>query len=230
MTTFGIPESELGAMLQQAILPENVTLAYCVNFPSIFVKLRGKGTDPNILFSEMEKTAQNVRAILGNLVVAQGNSTIDTVVAELFRKTGATLALAESCTGGLISKRITDIPGSSEYFLQGAVTYSNGSKERLLGISDYILESYGAVSHETAEKMAIGIRESAGSDIGVSVTGVAGPDGGSEEKPVGTVFIALANKKGCIVERCKFRGNRDAIRNMTSYKALDIIRRCLLSY
>ncbi len=152
---------------------------------------------------------------------------IDEEVAKLFRENGLTLSLAESCTGGLISKRITDIPGSSAYFLGSAVTYSNEAKVRMLGVADEILNTCGAVSSECASAMASGIRSVSGSDLGLAVTGIAGPDGGSSEKPVGTVYIALAAPDGCRARRFQFRGDREEIRVMAAWTALDWLRRYL---
>jgi nicotinamide-nucleotide amidase len=139
-----------------------------------------------------------------------------------------TLSLAESCSGGLIAKRITDISGCSRYFSEGVVTYSNAAKMRLLGVSAEILNNCGAVSSECAAAMATGIREASGSDLGLSVTGIAGPDGGSEDKPVGTVFIALAAPDGCVTRRFQFHGARDQIRTLTAWSALDCLRRYLM--
>jgi nicotinamide-nucleotide amidase len=166
---------------------------------------------------------------LGDLVVAEGEGTMDGVLAAMLRKAGLTLALAESCSGGLIAKRITDLPGSSDYFLQGVVSYSNAAKERLLGVPADLLERHGAVSREVAIAMASGVRTTAGSDLGLAVTGIAGPAGGSGDKPVGTVFIALADKDGYQVCPCSFSGDREAIRVMTAWKALDLLRRHLLA-
>jgi len=153
---------------------------------------------------------------------------VDAEVAELFRELHLTLSLAESCSGGLIAKRITDIPGSSAYFSEGVVTYSNASKMRLLGVSADLLNSFGAVSSECAAAMAKGVRQGSGSDLGLAVTGIAGPDGGSEDKPVGTVYISLAASGGCWTERFQFNGSRDEVRVMTAWTALDWLRRYLL--
>jgi len=122
---------------------------------------------------------------------------IDEKIAKLLRESGLTLSVAESCSGGLIAKRITDIPGSSAYFLLGAVTYSNDSKELVLGVPAGLIEKYGAVSSEVALAMAEGVRKISGSDLAIATTGIAGPDGGSPEKPVGTVFIAIDSPDGC---------------------------------
>ena len=150
-------------------------------------------------------------------------------VGELLRLKGLTLSLAESCTGGLVAKLVTDVAGSSDYFLEGAVTYSNAAKIRALGVSPGLLAEYGAVSAEAALAMAEGMRKNSGSDIALAVTGIAGPGGGSAEKPVGTVFLALATAAGCRVERRRFSGSRDEIRTTTAFTALDWLRRYLMS-
>lgn len=148
---------------------------------------------------------------------------LDDKIAGLLRGSGLTLAVAESCSGGLIAKRITDIPGSSEYFLLGAVTYANSAKERVLGVPKELLEKYGAVSSEVAAAMAKGVRALAASHIGLATTGIAGPDGGTAEKPVGTVFIAIASRDGCEVFRHCFTGNRKKVREATAEAALSLL-------
>jgi nicotinamide-nucleotide amidase len=152
---------------------------------------------------------------------------IDEAVAKLFCERGLTLSLAESCSGGLIAKRITDIPGSSRYFLEGVVTYSNAAKMRLLGVSSELLEHCGAVSPECATAMASGVRMASGSDLGLATTGIAGPDGSSVDKPVGTVFISLATADGYRTERLQFSGNRDTVRAKTALTALEWLREYL---
>jgi uncharacterized protein (TIGR00299 family) protein len=162
-----------------------------------------------------------------NFAIASADP-LDEELAALFNKAGMTLALAESCTGGMIAQRITSIAGSSAYFLEGAVTYSNRAKTRQLGVPEETLEKYGAVSSEVAAAMASGIREVTKSDLGLAVTGIAGPDGGCREKPTGTVFISLAAPDGCMTERFQFNGNRDEVRTLTAWTALDWLRRYLL--
>lgn len=130
------------------------------------------------------------------------------------------LSVAESCTGGLIASRITDIAGSSEYFDAGVVTYSNAAKTRFLGVPEDLLTSHGAVSQETAKSMAEGVRRATGSDVGLSVTGIAGPGGGSDVKPVGTVFIGISWEDGVLVKGFLFRGDRKQIRQQASDAAL----------
>jgi PncC family amidohydrolase len=134
-----------------------------------------------------------------------------------------TIGLAESCTGGLLASRITDIPGSSAYFSAGLVTYSNKAKAKFLSVPDEIIARHGAVSNEVAQRMAKGVRDAAEVDIGLSITGIAGPTGGSPEKPVGTVFIALATKKEVFVRKFLFSGNRREVRKRSSEKALTML-------
>jgi len=138
------------------------------------------------------------------------------------------LAVAESCTGGLIAERLTSVPGASKFFVEGVVTYSNDAKIRTLGVEPILLLEHGAVSAEVAEAMAEGVRERAGTDFGLSVTGIAGPDGGSEEKPVGLVYIALADDAHTEHRKLMIPGDRHLIRWRTSQAALDLLRRRLI--
>ena len=156
-------------------------------------------------------------------------TSIDEKVAKLLRNSGLTLSVAESCSGGLIAKRITDVPGSSGYFLFGAVTYSNESKLKVLGVPGKLLEKHGAVSSEVALSMAEGVRRVSGSAIAIATTGIAGPDGGTPEKPVGTVFMALADRDGCSVKKYQFPGDRNWVRSITCFSALDLLRKRLLT-
>jgi nicotinamide-nucleotide amidase len=174
-----------------------------------------------------DKVAGEVSAALGKHVFAENGETMEEVVGSLLTKSGETVAIAESCTGGLIGQRLTSVPGSSRYYLEGAVTYSNEAKQRTLGVASEILAQHGAVSAECAEAMAMGMRAYAGSDHAISVTGIAGPDGGSEEKPVGTVFIGYAGPSGSFSRRLVLPGDRYLIRWRASQAALDVLRRSL---
>lgn len=230
LTIFGLSEAEIGTRLADLDRSRpGLAVACCVEFPVVQVKLRATGGDEEALTALLEDGAALVRERLAGHVVAGDGETIDTVVARLFRETGTTLALAESCTGGLIAGRITAIPGSSGYFLLGAVTYANDAKTRLLGVSEELLAEKGAVSPEVAKAMARGARRLAGSDLALAVTGIAGPEGGSPEKPVGTVFIALADQTGCTAKGYHFSGDRDRIRTITAVTAMDWLRRRLLT-
>jgi nicotinamide-nucleotide amidase len=144
----------------------------------------------------------------------------DLKVAKLLRDSGLTIAVAESCSGGLISKRITDVSGSSEYFILGVVTYANSAKEKVLALPEALIAQHGAVSSEVAIAMAEGVKALAGSDIAIATTGIAGPGGGTPEKPVGTVFIAIALPGGSEAIRYSFDGNREMVREATAEAAL----------
>lgn len=144
-------------------------------------------------------------------------------VGRLLKKKRLTIAVAESCTGGLIAHRLTNIPGSSEYFERGIVAYSNRSKTEILKVSKIILKKYGAVSEETARAMAKGIRDISGTSLGLSVTGIAGPGGGSKDKPIGTVFIALASRNEIICKQYHLKGRREEIKSKSSEKALELL-------
>ncbi len=166
---------------------------------------------------------------LGIAVFTDTNEQIEEVVQKLMLEKGETLAVAESCTGGLIASRLTEIAGSSGYFLEGAVTYANAAKVARLGVSQDTLDRYGAVSSAVAEEMAAGIKRTAGSDHGISVTGIAGPGGGSDAKPVGTVFIGYAGPNGSVRSlKLLLPGDRFLVRWRTSSAALDVLRRQLL--
>ncbi len=230
-TLFGISEAAMNHHLTDLSDPSNqgtsLALAFCVSFPTIELKLRGEGESDHAVVAILESAAATVRERLGEYIVAEDGTSLDDEVARALREKKITLSLAESCTGGFIAKRITDLAGSSSYFLEGAVVYSNRAKSRLLGVPEEMIVKHGAVSREVAEAMARGERISAGSDLALAVTGVAGP-GASEEKPAGMVFIALADEKGCEVREYLFGGNRQQVRMLTTTTALDWIRRYLL--
>ena len=180
----------------------------------------------------LDEMSARLAGLIGDAVYAfREEDTMEAVVGELLRKAGATLATAESCTGGLVSERVTRVPGSSDYFLGAAVTYSNELKTRLAGVSPDLLAEHGAVSEPVARAMAEGVRKALGSDYGIGITGVAGPGGGSEEKPVGTVHIALAGpggEDGTEHRKVRFPGDREHIRIHASQLALEMLRRRLL--
>lgn len=178
--------------------------------------------------STADEVAEKLISALGKAVFATNGETMEEVVGNLLKARGETVATAESCTGGLVGYRLTEVPGSSAYFLDGAITYSNEAKIRDLGVEISIVENHGAVSSECAEAMAEGVRSRSGADHSVSVTGIAGPDGGSDEKPVGTVFIGYAGQNGTKSVRLTLPGDRYLIRWRTSQAALDYLRRQLL--
>jgi nicotinamide-nucleotide amidase len=169
-----------------------------------------------------------VRGALGAAWYGEGDEPLEAVVGRLLRARGLTLGLAESCTGGLVGHRLTQVPGSSAYFERGVVVYSNAAKEALLGVPARVLAEHGAVSGPCAEAMARGIRERAGADLGLAVTGIAGPDGGSAAKPVGTVHVALADRTVAWSRRFRFDRDRAGIKALSATMALDAVRRYCL--
>jgi nicotinamide-nucleotide amidase len=173
-------------------------------------------------FSALEPA---LRGAFGVAWYGVDDETLEAVVGRLLRAHHLTVALAESCTGGLVGHRLTQVSGSSAYFERGFVVYSNEAKQALLGVPESVLRQHGAVSAPCAEAMARGARERAGADVGVSITGIAGPDGGTPTKPVGTVFIGLADRRGAIVERHRFDRDREGNKALSAVHALDLLRR-----
>ena len=176
----------------------------------------------------LEQAVGELNSVLGPDVFADDGRSLEEVVGEMLRARGWRIALAESCTGGLTSSRLTDVPGSSDYMDRGAITYSNRAKVEWLGVPERLIRDRGAVSEEVASAMAVGVREAARVEVGVGITGIAGPAGGSEAKPVGTVVIAVAWAGGQSVRTFRFLGERAQVRLQSSQAALDMVRRRLL--
>lgn len=152
---------------------------------------------------------------------------LEAEIGQLLRERGLSLAVAESCTGGLLGMRITEVPGASDYFRGGVIAYSNEVKQAVLGVPQEVLRRYGAVSPECARAMAEGVRRLCRCDLALAITGIAGPSGGTPEKPVGLVYIALAHPNGAVVERHEFRGSRQGVRWSASEAALSLLKRFL---
>ena len=229
LNVFGLGEPRVDELLAGVVRPDQgLQLGICVSFPAIRVTLRAEADSEDAANALLAPALRAAREKLGDHVFSEGDVTLDEAIAAMLPQHGLTLSLAESCTGGMIAQHITSIAGSSRYFLEGAVTYGNFSKIRGLGIPAGLIEEKGAVSAEVAAAMAKGIRSVAGSDLGLAVTGIAGPDGGTDEKPVGTVFISLAAPDGCWTERFLFGRGRADIRTRTAWTALDWLRRYLL--
>jgi nicotinamide-nucleotide amidase len=188
----GITESKLDDLMKPLNLGNNAKLAFRAHFPDLTLRLTVNGGATEV--GKFTALRRQIKTILGDYVYADGAQTMEEVVGQLLLQKQLTLALAESCTGGLLSHRITRVAGSSAYFLGAAITYSNGEKIRSLGVSPETLARVGAVSQETALEMSQGIRQRTGADLGLSVTGVAGPSGGSPEKPVGTVWVSICQE------------------------------------
>ncbi len=225
----GMAESEINRKVEHLEGRDpRVRIGYYPVFPEVHVSLTATGAskaEADNIFASFDKQMAD---ILGTFVYGSDGETLEVVVGRLLHDKGQTLALAESCTGGMISHAITKVPGSSEYFLGGAVVYSNSLKERYLGVERELLMRHGAVSAETARAMAAGVRRVTTADYALSVTGIAGPSGGSEEKPVGTVYVGLATAEKNYDFLFQFTGNRWQIQAQACQAALDLLRRHLL--
>jgi nicotinamide-nucleotide amidase len=230
ISTFGLPESAAAEKVAgiEEMFPE-ITLGFRAKFPEIQIKLYARGRHEETVGQCVAAAAEAVLDRIGEYVFSTDGSAMEAAVGRLLLEKNATVAVAESCTGGLISHMLTNVPGSSNYFLFSGVTYSNQAKTNVLGVSSKTIERFGAVHEETAKEMASGVRRIAGSDYGLATSGIAGPDGGTPEKPVGLVCIGLADGKSV-------RGYRfvypfyDRSRNklVFAFKALDLLRRKLL--
>jgi len=183
---------------------------------------------PDSAATELVSACAEVRAIMGNKIYAEDFVSLEEVVGRLLKEAQKKVAVAESCTGGLLAQRFTEVPGSSVYFDRGIVVYSNRAKTELLDVPPDLIEAHGAVSEQVARAMAEGIRDRAIVDFGISITGIAGPDGGSAEKPVGTVFVGLTDSKESTVKQYNFPGNRSRVRFSTTQAALNLLRLKLL--
>jgi nicotinamide-nucleotide amidase len=222
--TFGASESALDEMMSAAIAPEEGRLSFRAAFPQISVRVTAHGS-PGDVDEKLAALGERVRARIGDYVFGEGAATMESVVEELLRTRGWKLATAESVTGGLVSERLTNVPRSSEVFVGGVVAYTLESKQAMLGVSRETLERHGAVSEETAKEMAAGARRACDADIAVSTTGIAGPDGGTAENPIGTVYVGFAAEGLSVARRYVLWGTRDWIRLLASQIALDWVRR-----
>lgn len=229
---FGAAESQLDDALKDLYTKkmdiQNVRIGFRAHFPDTLIKLSAWGKNKKEAEKNLFPVEEKIRERINKYIYGVGDTNLETIVGELLTKHKKTLATAESCTGGLIANRITNIPGSSAYFLNGLVTYSNESKIKFLNIPKEILEKFGAVSSECAIAMAENVRKISGSDFGLAVTGIAGPNGGTKEKPVGTVHLALSSQSGTREKKYIFPRNRDWFKNLVSSLGLDWIRRELL--
>ena len=230
ISTFGLTESAAAEKVAgiSGMLRE-ITLGFRAKFPEIQIKLYGRGKDKDTLYHNIAKAAEAVSDKIGEYVFSMDGSPMEAVVGRLLFEKKATLAVAESCTGGLISHLLTNVPGSSNYFLFSGVTYSNAAKQKILEVSPDTIERFGAVHEETAKEMAAGVRRIAGSDYGLATSGIAGPDGGTDEKPVGVVCIGLADRESARGFRFFYPFNsRSRNKKIFAVKALDMLRRQLI--
>jgi len=225
-----MPESEveqLAAPVYTAF--ENPVTTILGGAGQVELHLTARGGSVDEAESRIELLASRLREVLPGRIYSEDGRDLADVVAALLVQRRLRLALAESCTGGLLASRLTAVPGASDFFERGFITYSNRSKQQLLGVPEELLREHGAVSEAVARAMAEGARRQAGADVAVGITGIAGPSGGSPDKPVGLVYIALAGRLGDLVRRGQFPGDRERIRQQAVQVALEMLRRGLLS-
>lgn len=225
---FNLPETEVNRRINTLDLSPDVHIGYYPVFPEVHLSLTVRDKKNNNARRLFKSSCQAITTVLGDAIYGEDRDTMETVVGKLLVERNLKLAVAESCTGGLICSRITDTPGSSAYLLGGVVAYANALKTEYLGVASDLLAVHGAVSREAAEAMAVGLRTRSGADLALAVTGIAGPAGGTAEKPVGTVYIAIATAEENWVTKFHFSGDREQIREITAESGLDLVRKYLL--
>ncbi len=224
----GIGESQAEAEISDLLQAQtNPTIAPLAKAQEVWLRLTARAPDRAAAEELIAPVEAEIRQRLGDHIYGADGETLEAAVGDMLRKAGLTLAIAESCTGGLVGHRITDIPGSSDYFLASLTTYSDESKVDLLGLPKETLEAHGAVSAEAAAAMAEGVRRAAGADLGLSVTGIAGPGGGTPTKPIGLVYLGRADAAGTVTEELRLRGDRLMIKERAAQLALYLLYRGL---
>jgi nicotinamide-nucleotide amidase len=229
LRTTGITESELSeAIADLEPTQDHFRLAYLPGYQGVDLRLVRYASEEAEAKAEVNRLSEAIVGRVGDFIYTIGDQTISEVVGTLLKNGGKTIATAESCTGGLIAKYLTDVPGSSGYYRGSVVAYANEIKQSVLKVPAELLEQYGAVSAQVAEAMAIGVRSLIGSDYGLSSTGIAGPDGGTPEKPVGLVYIGCAHADGVVSKKVNLFGTRHRVRERSATMALDILRKIMI--
>lgn len=228
---YGIGESILAEMLEEweSSLPAFIKLAYLPNQLMVRLRLSAYGNNMDELRQVVEEKIKELQQIIPDNIFGYNGDTISGITGKLLLKTGSMISVAESCTGGNIAHLYTEIPGSSSYFKGGVVAYSNEVKIAILGVKEETLRIHGAVSKETALEMVTGVKRALGTEYAIATTGIAGPDGGTTEKPVGTVWIAVSGKSETVVECYRFHHNRSRNIERASQTALNMLRQLLVS-
>lgn len=226
----GIGESQVEDKLLDLIDSQtNPTIATYAKTGEVHLRITASAATTEEADSMIKPVVKEIKKRLGDAVYStKENESLEMAVVRLLKKNGLTVTTAESCTGGMLAARLVNVPGVSDVYREGYITYSNKAKRRLLDVNKSTLKKYGAVSEQTAREMAIGGVFANGADVCVATTGIAGPDGGTDEKPVGLVYISCYLKDKVTVERFQFKGNREKIREQTVVKALDLLRRSIL--
>lgn len=225
LRTTGVPEANLVEILgEERIHRTGIDLAFLPQIPGVDLRVSGKDLEL------VETWIKEVRGLLGKKIYTDDGASLEEVIAGMLTKKGLTLSVAESCTGGLLGHRLTSISGSSKFFTGGIIAYDNAVKMSQLGISEFDLTTYGAVSEEVAVHMAEGVRDYLKTDYSIGITGIAGPLGGTDEKPVGLVYIGLATPVETLVKKYQFKASRDINKLLASENALNLLRMYLLEH
>ncbi len=229
--TYGEPEAKLAEILTafEASLPPSVKLAYLPSYGIIKLRLTGIGTNSGKLGKEVEGQVRKLYTIIPHLIYGENEDPFEAVVGRLLKEQGRTICTAESCTGGKIAQMLTSIPGSSLYYKGSVIAYDNSIKTDLLGVPEDILEKYGAVSEQVVERMAKGVRELLKADYSVATSGIAGPDGGTASKPVGTIWIAVSTPQATVSQKYIYGSERVININRFSLAALNLVRKQIIS-
>lgn len=230
LLTAGIGESFLSkkiARIEDA-LPTHIKLAYLPHFSTVRLRLTARGTDAVAMQAEIDEIVKQIYNAVGEYITADEDVKLEELIGKLLKQHGKTLATAESCTGGYVAHLITSIPGSSVYFKGAVVSYANQIKINQLGVPESVLKTVGAVSQETVEQMVKGVNTLLDTDFAIATSGIAGPDGGTPEKPVGTVWIAVGTKTNAKAEKFSYRGTRQAIIERSAITALNMLRKFIL--
>ncbi len=227
---FGIGESLMAKKINNLIQNStNPTVAPYAKDVDVTLRITAKGKDEDECNNLINPVYKEIKEVLGEYIYGEDENSLEAVVAEILCNKNLSIATVESCTGGLVASSLISYPGISEVFKEGAITYSNEAKMKRLGVKKETLDKYGAVSEETAKEMVIGIAREAKTDIAISTTGIAGPGGGTNEKPVGLVYIGVFVKGNVVVKKFNFTGDRERIRRKATMNALNILRKELLS-
>jgi nicotinamide-nucleotide amidase len=227
--TVGIGESFLAEKIKdwEASLPSHLKLAYLPSYSEVKLRLTASGEEKDALLKDVEKQVASLLTIVPELIFGYDDDSLEKVIGNLLIQNKKTISTAESCTGGNIAYTLTSIAGSSEYFLGSVVAYHNSIKINILGVKEQTLEEHGAVSEDVVKEMAEGIRKKFNTDVAVSVSGIAGPGGGTEDKPIGTVWIAYSDKDQTVARKLIFGNIRDVNIKLSTIAALNLVRQCL---
>ncbi len=228
--TFNVPESLLAQQIEaiENNLPKNIGLAYLPNLNCVRLRLTGESVNKTDVAVQIDDIVKQIIRVLGKNVISEKDTTLVEIIYDLLKNNKKTLSLAESCTGGLISHQLTALPGSSSFFVGSVVSYSNSVKHHQLGVENTLFETVGAVSEQVVEQMAKGVRERLKTDYSIAVSGIAGPSGGSKEKPVGTVVIGVSSVHTTRVKKYHLIGDRENVIGRSSNHALNMLRELIL--